>query len=497
MGRMERKMDEIKTQKKNLIMFPLGTVGRDMVYYLFTSCIMTFVLFTRNLTNAQFAAITAIVVAARIFDALNDPIMGNIIERTRTKWGKFKPWLVIGIVTTSAVVYAAFNTKLQGWSFVWFFGVIYFLYSITYTMHDISYWGMVPALGTDADARNQFTARATLCAGIGGTLASVLIPMFTVGEKALGGSTTSAYGIVALIVVILAPLFLCFTIFGVRENREYTDAPPISFKKIWKTITGNDQLLWISLIFLLQEIGNGLIVGGLGATYIYFDFGYNGGLFSLFSIVGMSVTALLMIFYPTISRKVKRKKFMGQLAVISVIGYAIMLIAGLFMPSNMGKFWTVTVGYMLSNFGQYGYYLIMMISIINTVEYNELNTGERDEAIIASLRPFLTKLSSALTVLITNASYIIFGVTAYTNQIADLENQCARGLIAEQEKIDAITGVISGISSGKTLALLICMAVIPCVFMLTSYFLYKKHYKLDEEEYDRICRELNDRKATV
>ena len=497
MGRMERKMDEIKAQKKNLIMFPLGTVGRDMVYYLFTSCIMTFVLFTRNLTNAQFAAITAIVVAARIFDALNDPIMGNIIERTRTKWGKFKPWLVIGIVTTSAVVYAAFNTKLQGWSFVWFFGVIYFLYSITYTMHDISYWGMVPALGTDADARNQFTARATLCAGIGGTLASVLIPMFTVGEKALGGSTTSAYGIVALIVVILAPLFLCFTIFGVRENREYTDAPPISFKKIWKTITGNDQLLWISLIFLLQEIGNGLIVGGLGATYIYFDFGYNGGLFSLFSIVGMSVTALLMIFYPAISRKVKRKKFMGQLAVISVIGYAIMLIAGLFMPSNMGKFWAITVGYMLSNFGQYGYYLVMMISIINTVEYNELNTGERDEAIIASLRPFLTKLSSALTVLITNASYIIFGVTAYTNQISDLENQCARGLIAEQEKIDAITGVISGISSGKTLALLICMAVIPCVFMLTSYFLYKKHYKLDEEEYDRICRELNERKATV
>ena len=488
-------MDELKYRKKNLIMFPLGTVGRDMVYYLFTSCIMTFVLFTRNLTNAQFAAITAIVVAARIFDALNDPIMGNIIERTRTKWGKFKPWLVIGIITTSVVVYLAFNTDLQGWSFVWFFGIIYFMYSITYTMHDISYWGMVPALSSDADARNQFTARATLFAGIGGTLASVLIPMFTVGEKALGGSTTTAYGIVALIVVILAPLFLCFTIFGVRENRDYTEAPPISFKKIWKTIVGNDQLLWISLIFLLQEIGNGLIVGGLGATYIYFDFGYNGSLFSLFSIVGMSVTALLMIFYPAISRRVSRKKFMGQLAIISVIGYVIMLGAGLLLPSDMLKFWVITAGYALSNFGQYGYYLVMMISIINTVEYNELKTGERDEAIIASLRPFLTKMSSALTVLITNAAYIIFGVTAYTNQISDFENQCARGLMAEQDKINAITGVISGIEPGKTLALLICMAVIPCVFMLSSYFLYKKHYKLDEDEYKRICDEIEERKA--
>ena len=488
-------MEDLKLRKKNLIMFPLGTVGRDMVYYLFTSCIMTFVLFTRSLTNSQFAAITAIVVAARIFDALNDPIMGNIIERTRTRWGKFKPWLVIGILSTSVVVYLAFNTDLQGWSFVWFFGIIYFMYSITYTMHDISYWGMVPALSSDANARNQFTARATLFAGIGGTVASVLIPMFTVGDMAIGGSTTTAYGIIALIVCILAPLFLCFTIFGVREKREYTDAPPVSFKKIWKTITGNDQLLWISLIFLLQQIGNGFIVGGIGSTYIYFDFGYEGGLFSLFSIVGMSVTAFLMIFYPAISRKIKRKKLMGILAAISLVGYAVMLAAGLFLPSDMTKFWMVVVGYMLSNFGQYGYYLIMMISIINTVEYNEYRTGERDEAIIASLRPFLTKLASALIVLITNASYIIFGVTGYTNRISEFENQCARKLITESEKISSMSGVISGIEPGKTLALLLCMVVIPCALMLVSYVLYKKHYKLDEDEYARICSELEARKA--
>ena len=488
-------MEDLKLRKKNLIMFPLGTVGRDMVYYLFTSCIMTFVLFTRSLTNSQFAAITAIVVAARIFDALNDPIMGNIIERTRTRWGKFKPWLVIGILSTSVVVYLAFNTDLQGWSFVWFFGIIYFMYSITYTMHDISYWGMVPALSSDANARNQFTARATLFAGIGGTVASVLIPMFTVGDMAIGGSTTTAYGTIALVICVIAPLFLCFTIFGVREKREYTDAPPVSFKKIWRTITGNDQLLWISLIFLLQQIGNGFIVGGIGSTYIYFDFGYEGGLFSLFSIVGMSVTAFLMIFYPAISRKIKRKKLMGILAAISLVGYAVMLAAGLFLPSDMTKFWMVVVGYMLSNFGQYGYYLIMMISIINTVEYNEYRTGERDEAIIASLRPFLTKLASALIVLITNASYIIFGVTGYTNRISDFENQCARKLITESEKISSISGVISGIEPGKTLALLLCMVIIPCALMLVSYVLYKKHYKLDEDEYARICSELEARKA--
>lgn len=353
---------------------------------------------------------------------------------------------------------------------------------------------MVPALSTDANARNQFASRATLFAGIGGTLASVLIPMFTVGDMAIGGSTTIAYGRIALIICIIAPLFLCFTVFGVRENREYTDAPPISFKKIWTTITGNDQLLWISLIFLLQQIGNGLIVGGIGSTYIYFDFGYEGGLFSLFSIVGMSVTAFLMIFYPAISRHIKRKKLMTVLACISVVGYALMLVAGLALPSTMLKFWIITVGYALSNFGQYGYYLIMMISIINTVEYNEYRIGSRDEAIITSLRPFLTKMSSALIVLVTNLSYIIFGVTKYTNQISDFENECARNLITEHEKTMAIDNVIAGIEPGKTLALLLCMVIVPCVLMLLSYFLYKKHYKLDEEEYDRICSEIAARK---
>ena len=408
-------MNDLQTQKKNLIMFPLGTVGRDMMYQLFTNFILTYVLFTRSLTAAQLMAITGIMVGARIFDALNDPIMGNIIERTRGKYGKFKPWLVIGILSTCVVEYLAFNTDLQGWSFVWFFGVIYFMYSITYTMHDISYWGMVPALGSDAHTRNQFTACATLFAGIGGTLASVLIPMLTTGSNTIGGNTAFAYGRIALAVCIIAPIFMCFTIFGVRENRDYgNDVPPVSFRKIWDTISGNDQLMWIALIFLIQQIGNGLVIGGIGSTYIYFEFGYEGGLFSLFSTVGMAATAFLMIFYPAISQKIHRKPLMGIMAVISVVGYVLMLGAGLLMPTGTAKFWILTVGYMFSNFGQYCYYLVMMISILNTVEYNEYKRGTRDEAIIASLRPFFTKLASALIVLIISACYLIFGVTNYT-----------------------------------------------------------------------------------
>lgn len=494
----EKRMEEdIIQRKKNLIMFPLGTIGRNMVYNLVTSYLLTYVLFTRALTAAQLAAISAIMVGARVFDALNDPIMGNIIERTRTRWGKFKPWLVIGIVTTSVVVYLFFNTKLQGWSFVWFFGVMYFMYSITYTMHDISYWGMVPALSSDANARNQFTSRATLFAGIGGALAGMLIPIFTTGKNAIGGSTATAYGVVALAIAILAPAFLCFTIFGVRERRDdlREAAPPISLKKIFSTFTHNDQLMWIALIFLIQQIGNGIVVGGLGSTYIYFDFGYEGGLYSLFSTVGLAATGFLMIFYPAISRRIKRKKLMGLMMIISTVGYVLMLAPGLVMSAGTVKFIFITGGYMLANFGQYCYYLIMMISIINTVEYNELLTGNRDEAIIASLRPFTTKLASALTVAITSASYLIFGVTGFTNKISALEQSCSLGAITEADKLSQIDAVLAGVQHGQTAGLLLCMTVLPCALMFVSYLLYIKKYRLDEEEYERICVELQVREA--
>ena len=490
-------MTEEQRKNRNLWCFPLGTVGRDMVYVLITNFLLTYIMFTRELTNSQLAAITAIMVAARIFDALNDPIMGNIIERTRTKWGKFKPWLLAGGLSTTAVIIFLFNNNLQGWPFIWAFGISYFAFSITYTMNDISYWGMIPALGTDANGRNQFTSRATLFAGVGSTLASMLIPMLTAGAMTLGGNTKTAYGIIAIIIGILAPAFLLITLFGVKENRSdmATKPQPLSFKKIISTITGNDQLLWISLCFLIQQIGNNIILGGLGSTYIYFTYGYRGGLYSTFSTVGVSVTALLMIFYPVITRHTTRKKLMGILLIVAAAGYVLMLAS--MAVSGMLAFWVLTIGYMLGSFGQYGFYLIMMISILNTVEYNEYKRGTRDEAIIASLRPFLTKLGSAITVLVTSLTYMIFKVTDFTNQISSLENAANAGSITEEQKLSQIDAVLTGIDKGQTTGLLLVMVVLSCVMLFISFLIYRKKYTIDEAEYDRICKELEERKAAA
>ncbi len=494
--RADTDMEDRKITKRNLWMFPLGTVGRDMIYSLVTSYLLTFVLFTRSLDAAQLGAITAIMVAARIFDALNDPIMGNIIERTRTRWGKFKPWLAVGILTTSVVIYLAFNVQLQGWAFVWFFGIIYFLYSITYTMHDISYWGMVPALSSDANTRNQYTSRATLFAGIGGMIAAAFIPMLTAGDNALGGNAVTAYGLVALAFAVAGPLFLAFTIFGVKEQRSYQDepVPPVSFKKIISTITGNDQLMWIALIFLLQQIGNGIVLSGVGQNYIYIEFGYNGAFFTLFQMLGMLVTGFLMLFYPAISRKISRKKLMNILMAVSTAGYVLMLVPGLLLSGGTVKFGLITAGYMLANFGQYGFYLVMMISIMNTVEYNEYQHGSRDEGIISSLRPFLTKLASALTVAVASITYIALDILKYTNGISDLEQAANQGRITAEEKGAEITALLTGVQPAQTAGLLLVMTVLPFAFMLVSWILYKKHYRLDEEEYSRICQEIEEKK---
>ncbi len=165
------------------------------------------------------------------------------------------------------------------------------------------------------------------------------------------------------------------------------------------------------------------------------------------------------------------------------------------MPSSMVKFWILTMGFMLANLGQYGLYLIMMLSIINTVEYNELKKGTRDEAIITSMRPFLTKMASSFTVIITYVTYMVAKVTDYTNQISDLETAANQGAVTMEEKSAAIASVIASVGTGNKIGLLLSMTVLPCILMVIACVLYKKKYILDEEKYDEICKELAERKA--
>ena len=209
----------------------------------------------------------------------------------------------------------------------------------------------------------------------------------------------------------------------------------------------------------------------------------------------MAATAVLMITYPVLSRKFNRKKLMTFGMLMTALGSVLELIGGLLMPAEDPGFIVLTIGFMLVNLGLYGFYLIMMISIVNTVEYNELKTGQRNEAVIASMRPLLTKLGTAIIAALTSLTYIIFNVLEKTNQIAKFEQLAEVKKITDKERLEGIKGVIAGISSDQTAGLLWAMVLIPLVFGFLSYILYQKFYKLDEKKYDEVCAELEMKKT--
>lgn len=493
--------EQNRLTKRNLWTYSLGSIGRDLAGGLWSSYLLTFVLYTKSLTNGQFAVISLTIVAARIFDAMNDPVMGNILEVTRTKWGKFKPWIAIGMALSAVVFVISFSNTLQGQSYVILFVVMYFTYSIVFTMNDIAYWGMIPSLASCKDDRDLLTSRAVLFAGIGGALTGLIVPTFTAGDMTIGGSAVSAYRALSIIFSVFFIGMQVITLVGVKEKplppKGSATVDRVGVKTIISTMKNNDQLMWCMVIFLCYSVGNGLIGGGLGVNYIYFEFGYNGLLFTLFSALGAVAAGVVMIFFTPISKKYTRDQLMKVAAICAVGGYIMMLIIGLVVPSSSIylKFALLMIGNLFAFGGQGIYYLIMMICIANTVEYNEWKFGTRAEGIIFSVRPLVTKFGWAIIQLMVMIIFLLTGVRDYTNEISDIENGVAQGLIDAAEKSDLVKGVLQSVPSSKSTALLVCMTIIPAILAIISYYLYKKKFIITEEKYDEILEDLKARKA--
>lgn len=491
---------------KNMLMFSLGTIGRDFLYFLFNSFLMTFILFTKTIDNKMLTAVGAIIVVARIFDALNDPIMGGIVENTRTKWGKYKPWQLLGAVLTGAVIISVFCVKLDGWSYIGFLAFAYLMFSITFTMNDISYWGMLPSLTSDEHERNKLTSCAQLLASAGVGLASLLIPLFTTGSLAKWGAPTG-YKVIGIISAVLMVLFQLFTILGVKEK----PLPPIkpdksdrlTLKKMFQTIAKNDQLLWCALIMLIFSIGTGVVGGGLLTMYVYFEFGYEGGYTLLIGLGYGIISTLFTATYPWLSKKFGRNKILYSAGIATVFGYALMLIFALAIPTGapkssewFAKFILIAVAYAIIGYGA-GFYMIMVINMANTVEYNEWKYGQRNESLIFSLRPFTAKLSSALTQALVIGVYAVASVTTYTNAISNIENEASKNLITNKVKMEKITGIIKEVSLQDRQILVSCMCIIPIVFMIVALIIYKKKCTLSETRLAEMVRETEARKLAL
>lgn len=491
---------------KNMLMFSLGTIGRDFLYFLFNSFLMTFILFTKTIDNKMLTAVGAIIVVARIFDALNDPIMGGIVENTRTKWGKYKPWQLLGAVLTGAVIISVFCVKLDGWSYIGFLAFAYLMFSITFTMNDISYWGMLPSLTSDEHERNKLTSCAQLLASAGVGLASLLIPLFTTGSLAKWGAPTG-YKVIGIISAVLMVLFQLFTILGVKEK----PLPPIkpdksdrlTLKKMFQTIAKNDQLLWCALIMLIFSIGTGVVGGGLLTMYVYFEFGYEGGYTLLIGLGYGIISTLFTATYPWLSKKFGRNKILYSAGIATIFGFALMLIFALAIPTGapkssewFAKFILIAVAYTFIGYGA-GFYMIMVINMANTVEYNEWKYGQRNESLIFSLRPFTAKLSSALTQALVIGVYAVASITTYTNAISNIENEASKNLITNKVKMEKITEIINKVSLQDRQILVSCMCIIPIVFMIVALILYKKKCTLSETRLAEMVKETEARKLAL
>ena len=491
---------------KNMLMFSLGTIGRDFLYFLFNSFLMTFILFTKTTDNKMLMVVGAIIVVARIFDALNDPIMGGIVENTRTKWGKYKPWQLLGAVLTGAVIISVFCVKLDGWSYIGFLAFAYLMFSITFTMNDISYWGMLPSLTSDEHERNKLTSCAQLLASAGIGLASLLIPLFTTGSLAKWGAPTG-YKVIGIISAVLMVLFQLFTILGVKEK----PLPPIkpdksdrlTLKKMFQTIAKNDQLLWCALIMLIFSTGTSVVGSGLLTMYVYFEFGYEGGYTLLIGIGYGIISTLFTATYPWLSKKFGRNKILYSAGIATIFGFALMLIFALAIPTGapkstewFTKFILIAIAYTIVGYGA-GFYMIMVINMANTVEYNEWKYGQRNESLIFSLRPFTAKLSSALTQALVIGVYAVASITTYTNAISNIENEASKNLITNKVKMEKITEIINKVSLQDRQILVSCMCIIPIVFMIVALILYKKKCTLSETRLAEMVRETEARKLAL
>lgn len=492
-------MEQERLTKRNLWSYTITGVGRDTAAQLWSGNLLNFIMFTRSLTAQQFGVINALMIAVRVMDGITDPIMGNIIEVTRTRWGKFKPWIAIGMVLTAAVMIVTFHSTLQGWQFVTFIGIMLFVYSKVFTCNDVGYWGMLPSLASQKTDRDKLSARAMLFAGIGAGLASILIPLLTAGDFALGGNALQAYARLAIVFSMAALLFQLSTLIGVKEKA----LPPkgdstvnrVGLRTIVRTIRQNDQLTWLMIVFLLATTGGNVVASMLGTNFIFFRFGYQGILSTIFMTLGAVAAGVVMLFYQRVSTRFARAQLLKMATVCILGGYAFIFATGM-LPINPWwlQFGLMTVGNLFA-FGGFGVYgLVVMVCIANTVEYNEWITGARAEGIIFSIRPFIIKLGHGFVQLIVWLVFAATGVLQHTNAIAGYEQQTSMGNITAELRMQNITQVINQVPTGRTLALLAAMTIIPSVLAIASYWLFKRKFTLTEQKYEQILSDLAQRK---
>ncbi|MCR4742387.1 MAG: glycoside-pentoside-hexuronide (GPH):cation symporter [Treponema sp.] len=472
-----------KLDKRTKWSYTIGATGRDAAYALVSMYLMTYIQYTMKLSVAQFAVISAIIVVCLIWDAINDPLMGIIIENCHFKTGKYKPWIFTGSILNALVIITIFTLRPQGWAFVAFFGVFYLLWGMTYTMNDISYWGMLPSLSSDAKERNTLVTMMSIFVCVGQFSVAGIVPTI------IAGNAIKAYRSVALVVALSFIAFQMLTTFGVKERKHQSEnKEKLSLKDMFKIIGRNDQLVPAGISCLLFNICNGLLIM-FGMNFFYFEFGYSegGNLVFIFTVMYGLGTLSSQILFPLITKTFKRKKTLTIFTITTICGYLLLLSIGYLLPKN--PILINIIGFLIF-FSQGVFNLTLVVMLNNTIEYDEYKFHERHDSIISTVRSFSVKLSSAINQGIVNLVLIISGIYQISQKVSSLEVEAGTGQLSSQEVLVQADNFISTASSGQLFVLRLGITIIPILAILTAWLILKKKYKITEEEYEKICCEL-------
>ncbi|WP_446456425.1 glycoside-pentoside-hexuronide (GPH):cation symporter [Tuanshanicoccus lijuaniae] len=444
-----------KFGKKQLAAYGLGAVGKDMIYALSASYVMYYY---QDLLGLQASFVGLILMIARIFDAVNDPFMGVVVAKTNTKWGKFRPWLFTGTILNALVIYALFAApNLDKGALMVYFAVMYILWGITYTMMDIPFWSIIPAVTSQPQDRENLSVVGRTFAGVGNALIAVLtvmtVSLFGAGNEILGFKRFTL--MVAVVFVVLIS-YMCWVIKEEKVEQMDTTSVGEMFSALFKNDQAMITVLTIVLINTALYITSNLII-------YFFKYDISGeswkATYTLFTTMGGLAQILgMMVLYPLLRKKYSNTMIFKLCAFAAIIGYAILFIAGM-LGLNQSFVMLMLPGILIFT-GNGILTVLTTIFLSLSVDYGELKSGHRDESVIFSMQTFVVKAASGLAVFLTGIGLDMIGLVGNSGDTGEIVSQSATTL--------------SGLR--------FMMTVIPMVGLLAAYYVFKHYFILTDEK---------------
>lgn len=453
--------------KKQFFAYGLGAIGKDMVYALSASYIMYYY---QDILGLSATFVGFILMIARVFDAANDPFMGVVVAKTNSKWGKFRPWLFTGTILNAFVLYALFAAPaVSEKALMIYFAVMYILWGMTYTMMDIPFWSMIPAVTSTMKDRENLSVVGRTCAGVGYALINVFTVMAV--SKLGSGIERTGFRLFALIIAILFVVFILFTCFTIHEQK-VENMQTTSVKEMFKALFDNDQaIVTVATIVLINSAL--YITSNLLIYFFKYDIGGTGwkDAYTVFtSVGGISQILGMMVVYPVLRNKLSNTKIFKLCLLLAILGYAFLLALCLLGYSSVLTMLMVP-GVMI--FVSNGILTVLTtVFLANTVDYGEAKTGHREESVIFSMQTFVVKAASGLAVFITGVSLDLIGLTS--------KDGLGEGI---------------PILDSPLLGLRLLMTILPIIGLVLALVLFTRKFILTDEKTEQIRKQLEEKKV--